>query len=211
MYARAQWNDIQHLTIESFKGAAFISFVFGCLAASTSGILSQIFSSGIIEHIAKITLPLFVMSGFILTGLATLLRRKFKNAFYITRHLANSCLIVCINLFSVVSGLCFGLTLPGAFANGWGWLFAWPFYGSLIYLFALICHQSIIINYSYHNRSKRHYIYAAGTAIFLVGAIGLVFSLQEAAVQITQSSNNSFNADNLDLRPIKQAFGKVAG
>lgn len=183
IYAKARWVDIQSLTIESFKGSAFISFVFGWLAVSTSGMLSQVFHSGIIEHVAKVTLPLFAMSGFILSGLAILFRRRFKNTFYITRHLANSCLIVCIGLFSVVSGLCFGVALPSASVDGWVWLIAWFTYGTLIYLFALVCHQLIIINYIPYNRGKRYYIYAAGTAIILAGIIGILLSLEEIASQ----------------------------
>ncbi|MFV1873819.1 MAG: hypothetical protein ACMZ64_10905 [Oleiphilus sp.] len=183
-FARANWSEFQAKTSESFKGATIIAFLFGLLAVFTSGVASQIFSSGIIEHIAKITLPFALCTGMFLTGVTGLLRGRCLKLCRFFRHLSNSCLILSINLISITSGLCFGLAIPGAISSGWQWFFIWPILGLCMYLFAVFCHYLIIINYEYIKRSSRRYIYLVMFVLLFLGLYGIFWSLESAAHDI---------------------------
>lgn len=184
-FAKSNWTELRNKSLESFKGAALISFVFGTLAVLTDGILSQIFNKGIVEHIAQITLPLAVSSGYLTSGLAALARKKFKVAFVILRSISCSCLILAFNLFIIVSGLCLGLAIPGM-SNGFDWLFVWTSFGTFIYFMALSCQNVIALNYNLRSFSFSQ-LYAI--APIILGFLGLLWALNEAAHDIVFASN----------------------
>lgn len=178
-YASSGWVGLREKTIETFKGAFFISVIFGTLSIATSGYLEKVFEIGLLEHFAKITIPLSFMTGLIFSGFASLTRRKYSKIFFVFRHISTSCLIFTISLFSILSGLCFGLFLPSIF-DGWRQVVLWSFIGTIFYGCVILCHQIILFNYIYYRKSKETFMYCFGGAISLVGLIGLFYSIESA-------------------------------
>jgi len=193
-YASSGWSGLRDKTIETFKGAFFISLIFGSLSIATSGYLGKVFEHGVLEHFAKITIPLAFMAGLIFSGLASLARRKNKSLFFILRHISTSCLIFTIGLFSILSGLCFGLSLP-SIIDGWKQVALWCFMGSIFYGCVVLCHQIILFNYIYYRKGKERFMYGFGGAMFLFGIVGLFYTLDSATsemvgkVLLTSNSN----------------------
>ncbi len=178
-YASSGWSGLIEKTIEPFKGAFFISVIFGTFSIVTSGYLEKVFETGILEHFAKLTIPLSFMTGLIFSGFASLTRRKYSSIFFVFRHISTSCLIFTISLFSILSGLCFGLSFPSIF-DGWRQVVKWSFIGTMFYGCVVLCHQIILFNYIYYRKSKEKYMYFFGCAMCLIGLIGLFYSIESA-------------------------------
>jgi hypothetical protein len=182
-YAASGWIGLRDKTIETFKGAFFVSLIFGTLSLVTSGYLEKVFENGVLEHFAKITIPLAFMTGLIFSGFASLTRRKYRSLFFIFRHISTSCLIFTISLFSILAGLCFGLSLP-SIIDGWQQVVLWCFMGSIFYGCVVLCHQIILFNYIYYRKGKANFMYGFGGAMSLLGMVGLFYSLESATSEM---------------------------
>lgn len=180
-YAGLCWDGLKSKTLETFKGAFYVALIFGLFSIPTDGYLEKVFHAGIIEHIAKITLPLSFLGGLFFAGLAALCRRKNKKLFLVMRSIGSSFLIFSIGLFTIVSGLCFGLACASLFVDGWRWLLIWSLISGLFYMFALLCHLQNISNYTYYSKSKEKYVRLQGYFLVAVSLVGIFFALEQSA------------------------------
>ena len=178
-YAKAKWSQLRDKVLDPFKGAFYVSLVFGTFSLLTSGLLKQVFENGILEHFAKTTIPLSFLAGITFSGFAVLLRRKNTYLFWLLRHFSDHCLIFTMGLFAILSGLTFGLAVP-SMIDGWKNVILCSLIGSIFYAFVIVCHKAILLNYIYYPKSRHKKVLMFGVFLVFVGIMGLFYTLETA-------------------------------
>ena len=189
-FVKLNWRGYLAASSDSFNLTFYVSIALGLLSIATTDFLSAVFKLGVVEHVANITIPLAIGSGFVFSGLATLFRRKKQSLFWAMRRFANRCLMVAINLLNGLAGVCFGLALP-SFLEGlsfnWRLAVLWSFYGSMIFIYGVICFKLITFNFMYHKKNKTRIIHFVGISTASLGVYLIFFTINSTISKIVGS------------------------